>query len=325
MGNNIFRRVTIGIAKETSYGSTAASPTFTVPVTNASWSPAVEHAQNTAMLGSTYTVNTADVIRKFTEFSFTFKLDENILPLLLMQRYSIVSATASGESAVYDHTIAYESTATTSFTIFWDDPDRTDYSFSGCKFSSINLIFTTDDYALVEVSGIGMHRATDSFSTTAENPREFVGSHVDFKIADHGSTPASIDVLSLNLNHEFPLEPIFRLGSNALDELFVKADTYNADVTLLYPDNTYEGKREAGTRQESQIVITDTAREVSGSVASTNPSITIDYPAQQITEWEPQGGADDVLQQRMNLLALDRIGETDAPAKFTITNDIASY
>lgn len=329
MANGILRKITVGIAKESSYGSTAASPTFVLPVTELSWEEVANKVENPAMIGSTYMANNVFLANKYINFSMTFKLDEDIFPLLLLQKYSIVSGTHAGESAVYDHTATYSNTNVgTSFTLFWSDPDRDDISASGCKFDTINLIATTNNFVMVEVSGRGLFPADDTFTNTVTGPREFVGKHVDFKIDDQGGTPASIEVLSLNINHSFSLsgdDVNIPLNSLAPTNLFTTADRFELETSFLFPDNTYKDKWGANTAQESSVVITDTAREVSGAVAGTNPSVTFTYPYQHITNWTREGGADELLRQAMTLLALDYIGESTAPEEIVVTNSVASY
>jgi len=76
---------------------------------------------------------------------------------------------------------------------------------------------------------------------------------------------------------------------------------------------------------QTKTTITDTSREVDGAVAGTNPSVTIEYPEQKVIEWSKDGGQNDILKENFNLLAIDKVGVTDAPAKFTVVNATASY
>jgi len=42
-------------------------------------------------------------------------------------------------------------------------------------------------------------------------------------------------------------------------------------------------------------------------------------------KWTREGGLDDLVQQKLSLLALNKTGTSDAPMKVVIKNSVASY
>lgn len=325
MANGILRKITVGIAKEASYGTAAGAPTFGLPLTELSWSEEVTRTENTAMVGGTYELNESKVAFKKLNFTMKAKVDEDILPLLLLQKFDVASVLT--DVTAYTHTLTYNNdNAVTSYTLFWDDPDRGDLIAAGAVFESINFEATPEGFIMVEVAGVAKFPVAGATTVAFTGPREFLGRHTTFEIGDFGGALASFELLSMQANHNFTLsgdDVNYGLGTTDLTKLFTLNDRFEMEVSAMYPDQTYYDKWCLGTTQFSRVTITDTARIITGS--STSPSIVFDYPAIEIINWERDGGANDILKQNMTLLALDKIGVADAPLKITIVNGVASY
>jgi hypothetical protein len=328
MANGIGRKRTMGIAKETTYGTIVGSPTFTLPLLD---TPRVEIVQNKeeniAALGSTYAVNALMNTNRMVNFSMNIKIDEDHLPLFLLQRYTIDSDAHSGETVVYDHVATYAPGATTSYTLFLDDDDRTSIKMAGCKFESMNFSIE-QGYIRVEVSGKGIFSDTWVGSNTVAQPKEFVGRHAVFGIGADGAGTTNTSIIKAMMNHSFTLSGDdfnFELGNQNMTALEVQEDRYELEVTKRFTNFTFRDYYTNNTKLEWDMLITDTARNVTGSVASTKPSILAEYPVGYMSAWAEEGGLGDSLTETFTLLAVDEVGVATAPAQFTITNAIASY
>lgn len=331
MSNGIGRKISIGIGGESAWGTPVASPTFYLPVTDYSVEEVVVQAENVANLGSTYAVN--DVVNAFSyaNFSLTFKMDENSLPLLLKQFCTVSSTTASGETVVYQHTCDFNSTnAGTSYTLFINDPDRSDNKqyISGARYDTLNISAENNGFVMVEVSGRGKYPVTTTSGVTVESPREFVGKNASFKYATYSGTLATTSILTMNLTHSFGLTDDadnVTLGSDGLTQLYNLASRFEGEFSTLYADNTIRDDWKNGIEKQHQALFVDAGRYIAGSVASTNPSVTFTYPRSKIIEWSRDGASDDLLKQNFKLLALDKVGVASTPIQIVVKNSIASY
>lgn len=333
MANAIGRQRVIGIAKETVYGTPAGAPTFYLPILDLPTLTVVQNkAENISALGSAYQVNAVKNTTRMATFTLNFKLNEDVLPLILGNKFSISSAAASGETVVYTHTLAYNSGITgasiTSYTLFLDDPILGDVLVSGAKFNSVNMTAEIGDFIKCEVSGTGKVPSSTSFSPSLTQPTEFVGRNVGFEYADYGSSYASTPIMSLNFNHTFNLSDEgsnFVLGSADLNSIYTTEDRFELSGSRLLTDSTIRDDFTNNTKVKAKISIIDTDRYVTGSVASTRPSIIAEYPAGYITTWAENGDLTSLIKEDFTFLPVDEVGIADAPAKFTITNKTASY
>lgn len=334
MSNGIKRRMSLGISLEDTYGVlTGTSSTYALPVVDSSIEEVVNKAENTAMLGSTYEVNDSKVLNSYTNFSFTVKADENVVPLLFKQKFSISSALVSGETAVYEHTLTYKNAnvagANESYALFVDDPDRDDLKMNGARFNNIDIVGTQDNFVLIELSGIAQFPEKVAITNTIDfAAREFVGRNITYTQADYGDSLASQKLSNLTARHNFNLSDEadnIMLGDDTISALFTKQDRFEAECTALFDSNDIRDAWAAGTKQKSLISIEDTGRYVTGSVASTSPKIEIGYPIQSIMEWSRDGGANDIMKQNYRLLAIDDPSVATAPITLSVINSVASY
>jgi hypothetical protein len=331
MANGIGRILTMGIAKQDTFNTPEATPTYTLAVqgANARINPIVQKEANTAATGSSYMNNAYKTTIVGGEFPFEVKVDEDVLPLLLLQRYTDTPAAAAGETVVYEHVLTYTNSTNNYYTLFLQDDNRNDYIMSDVLLQDLNFIF---DQGFVRVTGTAVGdfpvtgAVTNSF-TGAIN--EFVGKNVVFNYGDEDGAKSAFSVLTVNANHTFGTlddSLAYELGSEDRTQFFLTADDYSTEVTALMSNNDILADYKDNTLKKYDITITDTNREVTGSVANTNPSIVLEYPSANVGEHTPyEGDPNEAVTQSFTLNPVDQPGITDAPAKFTITNAVASY
>ena len=330
MSNGIGRKRTMGIAGQASYSVPAVSPTFTLSLLDTpKITPVQNKVLNNAAMGSTYAENAAKKTTRQSTIGISFKVDENSLPLVLSQKFTIETVTAPGETEVYIHTLTYNSTNLgTAFTLFLQDSDRTSQTSEGVMFGNANL--TIDQgFVRCDMEGIGKSPETWTNTNTIVAPNEFVGRNAAFSYGDYGSSTASNTILMANLNHNFPLsgdDTNFNLGDEDLGQLYTLEDSFEVVVSALFSSLTgFRSDYVDDTAKQAIFTLIDTDRYVSGSVANTRPKIVFNYPYAKVTGWEEQGGLGDVLKQQATLKPLDYVGVATAPLTITITNAVASY
>lgn len=328
MSNGIGRLRTMGIALQGTFGSAESSATFVLPLMNTPMVvPVVNKLDNTSALGSGYGVNSVYTLDQYATFPFEIKVDEDQFPLLFAQKFSVSSAAAAGETVVYEHTLSYANTTQSWFTLFLQDDQRADYVMQDVLLSGLNLTLGRD---FVKITGdaVGKLPASGSVTNTVTQPKEFVGRNVSYRDNDYGSAVAARDILSATANHAFNLtseDERFKLGSGDIALNLITEDMYTLEIQKNKDGTDYYDDYVNNTKKVYDLTITDTSRYVTGSVANTNPSILLEYPAGYISEYAEDGGLSDLVKESFTLKAVDEIGVTNAPLKITVVNATASY
>ena len=333
MGVRIFRKVTLGAADEATYGTAVTTADYVLNVEELTINEQVIMAENTAMLGSDYQLDNIRPALEYCTFTIKAKIDENSLPFLMKQKYDIVSSTVSGESAVYSHALTYNtrnaSASGQSYTLLLDDGDIADLVIAGARFEKHDFTVEPKGFLMLEMTGVGKYPTNDTITNSVSaQPRDFLGRHAVFSIADYGSSYGDLGILSYAAKNQYGLsgeDDNFYLGDEGLNHLYTMSPRFDIDVTTHQSNETYKDLWQAGTKQKTKLVVTDTSRYVTGSVASTRPAVTIEYPSAKISAWKRDGGANDLGKQTMTLTALDDPSESSSPAAITIVNSIASY
>lgn len=320
----------MGISLEATYGTPVASPTFVLALQD---TPKVEVVQNKvrniSALGSSYQANALTNTVKMANVNLNLKINEDILPLLFAQKFDIVSTTVSGETAVYNHVLSYNSgNVGKSYTLWLEDDDRTGQQIAGVKFSNINLISEPNGEIRAELTGLGKYPTTWTASHVVSAMNEFTGRSATFSYGTYTASEAAYPVLSATLNHTFGLsgdESNFVLGSADVAQIFTTEDEFVCEISALMPDLNDRDDYANNVKKKWSLNITDAGRFVAGSVTNINPSIKFSYPVGYVESWTEEGGLSDVLKQTLSLLPVDEPGVADAPLKITVVNATASY
>lgn len=335
MSYGITRKMTIAIAAQDDFNTVATGTKFLLPNTTITYEPLQNKAKNNAMLGSTYEFNSVKNTTRMTNFTFTTKVDENIIPLLFMQKFDIESVLVTGESSVYQHNLSYRTNNSIdrrgdSYTVFFDDPDVADQILVGARFTALNIQCPADkSFILVQISGRAKFPTiTGVTNAITSTPNEFVGRNVGIEEADFGNSLAPVQLISANLNHTFPFgsdEEHYALGDSDMSNLFLKNDNFMCELSALYGDNNFYNDYANNVKKKHRITLTDTDRFVSGSVANTRPSIIFDYPSSFVTTWATDTPENDIRKQNFTLEPMDEPGVIGSPMNLTIINSVASY
>ena len=330
MSNSIGRIRTVAIAKQPDFNVEAAAPVYTLPLLDApSVEPIVNKIKNTSALGSSYRNNDIVNSTRMSSIPLNVKIDEDHLPLLFSQRFSITTTTAAGETTVYQHTLTYTNQTNNWFTLFLQDDNRTDYIMKNVLFGPMN--FTADqEFFRGELDAAGTMITAGSFTNTIVQPKEFVGRHATFSVADFGNTLTAAQTLSIALNHDFGRtgdDVNFSLGeaNGDLTTHLLTDDEFQTEVTLLEADRTFLDEFVANQKKSWQVQLVSTDRFVNGSVANTRPSMTFGYPVGFHELWTEEAPLDTLVQETITLTATDEVGVTNAPMTLQVVNAITGY
>ena len=326
MANGIGRLRKIGIAAQSTFGTAAPSATYVLPLTNAPVvNTMVNRVNNTASLGSSYQVNDMLSTTRMAEVPLEFKVDENQLPLVFKQRFSIASVTAT-TTGVYKHTLSYSDNTNCWYTIFMQDDNLQDYVVKDALLD--NLDFTLDqDFVRVTANAIGAFPTQTNVVLTVTQPQEFVGRMVSFLQEDFGTAVTSTNILSGSLTFDFGInseDSRYALGSIDAAVLRLTSDIYKLSVTKLKDDVSFYDDYVANTTKVLQLKIQSTDRWV-GSGTLTRPLIQVDIPQAKIDTYTDEPDLEELTRETISLTALKQNGTANAPLALTIYNATASY
>lgn len=328
--NGILRRGIGYIVAENSFaGSIGDNPVFFMANVELTMTPVVGYAENLSMLGSSYTVNDARPDRRMANLDITFKLDEDVFPLFLLNKYDIVTELVSGETTVYEHTASYNGrNVGTSYKFIFVDQDRSDEQYNGLVFSKLDFNTEANQYVTVQATARANYPVSSTIEGVITTTGEFVSRNMLFEMSDFGDSLATFKSTAFAAMHEFG-EPD-ETDETALGELdrsagFSTADRFSIDATALLPDYVLRDKWAGNQQFAAAFSFVDTTRFVSGSVTNVNPSVAFSIPSAKIVEWTNEGGADDLRKQKFTLLALNTPGVATSPHQITIINNVEEY
>ncbi len=330
MAQGTLRRVTLAIAQESTPLTVSTGTKYIIPNVELSYDPQVMYAENSSMLGSDYEVSQVMNTIRQTSMTMKFKLDENLIPLILRNKFAISTSAWTGDTGVYDHTLTYKGGSSAgsgeSYTLFWDDPDIGDCVVAGFRFNSTNFEYKPQEFSTVGIEGVGKYLAEQAVTNTVSATlREFVGRHTSIEVGDYGGAYATEYLYELAQNHSFETggeDRNFYLGSQDMAVNLLKQSKFELSALVKYTDYSYRNDYEGNTQKKVKVTITDTARTIG---SSSNPSVMFEYPRVAITKWAEEGGPNDIRAQRLTMLPLDDPSVANAPLVVTVRNTVSSY
>lgn len=325
----IQRQVSMGVSKENTYGvQNDLTADFPLGIVDLTYNEIINKMDNTSMMGTDYEVNDLQYTTRQMEFTIKGKVSENELPLLLMQKFDIESELVSGESAVYRHTLSYNTNnapaSGQSLTLFWKDPELGDMYSPGARFDKVDFIFAPNDFLYYEISGKAMFPTEDSITLAFSSiPLDFTGRNV---VYEYASNP--LKLLSATLRHQFNLsgdDDNFVLGSGELNKLYTMQTMFTQELKAMLDSYDVRDNWRDNDEIETFFNIVNSGRYVAGSTENTNPSIRFDYPKVFISDWKRTGGANELRKQEFTTKAVSDPAVSNSPAEITIVNAVASY
>lgn len=324
--NGIARLRTIGVAAQPTFGQAAPSASFVVPLTNApQLTVTINKIMNNAALGSAYSLNDMEKTTRFTTVPLEFKVDEDQFPLLFKQRFTVTSVTAS-ESTAYTHTLAFQNSTNTWYTLFLQDDNLEDYIVKDALFDNHDITFD-QDFVRISASAVGAYPTQSAVTNAITQPKEFVGRMVSYLDDDVPGTVTATTVLSLSAKLDFGLnsdDTRYGLGNADLAVLRLTSDKYMFNVSRLKSDVTRYDDNENLTMKQSRILVQNTDRFV-GSTTGTRPSIQFDIPRAKMENYTEEADLEELIRENFDLTALKPAGVSDTPMKITVVNATASY
>jgi hypothetical protein len=216
MAKTIGRLVQIALAKETTRGTTPASPTYWIPYADGSQ---IEENFDNAVNDQVYGIIESNIgqtrVKNWSESTLTGHVTDTIFPLLLLSLFGTDTVTThSGESVIYDHTFSVQQGAQhQSLSMYRHDPaSNVDRSYANCVVTKMDIEYVVGKFITYSASLMGQQGVVQSSytpATTSEN--RFVPQYFTFKTAPDlagvngtmtatGTAASTVNVTALSIN-----------------------------------------------------------------------------------------------------------------------------
>lgn len=325
MSKYIGRKISVGIGKESSRG-TAVAPTNWLPITAFNHEGKVENAYCEAAQNTIVDSFDAAVIKEWAEGGFDALIGIEGFGLILLSALgSVSSATAGGETVVYDHTYTLQESAQHQSLTLAVDQANGDKNYALAVVDSLSLTFEKNkilDYSVGMMSKKGAS-ATLTPSFSAENkfrPQDF-SVKVASNIAGLSGASAIADVKSLSLEISKNVEADDVLGDTEPTDFLNKQVNITGEMTLSYDVTTYENLVLNGTHQAMRIDLTNS--DVTLGTA-TNPQLKIDLAKCVFEEVSFDRGLDNIVLHTVSFRAVYSLSDAKV-GDIVLTNTTASY
>ena len=323
MAKFLGRRASVGIGKESSRG-TAVAATYWVPWRELDFQDQYEVIMNDSARGIIEAHDGAALVKEWGEGSVSAKVkDDHVGLLFLSLMGSVSSATAGGETIVYDHTFSVQQSAQhQSLTISLKDDVR-DVRFANAVVSSLELTAELGEYVMYTAEFLSKKSASATNTVAQGSETDFVPQNLAVVTASNkaglgAGTSVTLKNLQLTISSNAETDDV--LGSTDPSDVLNKEFMVEGSFEMNYEDNTFKDYVSAETDRAIRISLTGTETIGVGS----NPTIQIDLAKCRFISWEPSIGLNDIATQTVEFQALYDTTEAEM-IELVLTNAVASY
>lgn len=312
----------IGIGKESTKG-TAVAATFWIGVESGKVIPQVEYATDLSNVGRIEAPTQSKVVKSNAITTFAAPARSDWLGMLLKAALgSLSSATASGESAVYEHTVSVlNSNDHPAYTLRVKDGIATEYS-AYSMLNKLTLSCEAGGLLMVEAEFIGRNLTSTTATPAYTTDHIWKGSQGTIKLATAISGLGAASAVGF---HKFKLEIDKQLythhafGSVTLDGNFNGALKITGELELLHSANTYRDFVTGGSERALRIAF---AGDSIGNAETTE--LQIDLAKCAFEEWDLSDSNDELQTETIRFSAqFDQDEGTPQMIRAVLTNENA--
>lgn len=302
MSKFIGRLVDIGVARETSRG-TYVAPTFWLPHVAFSFDDKITQARSDAGLSRIEDSEEAFVISNYSQGDFEGEIRDKSFGLILYSLLGSVSTSGPTDSA-YTHAFSLSNTNShTSLSLTVHDPNTSEF-YKLVMLDSLEIKAELDEIVKFTASFMGKKGGgTTSASSAYVAENKFTKKHVQLRVAStigglSGAAVVSLKSLSVTFNKNVILDEV--LGTAEPEDILNRQLSIEGELTLNYEDATWKQYMTTPTNRAMEIKFVNTDAIIG---ASTNPSLTMQFPKVDFFDWEPDYSNDDISTQKISFKA----------------------
>ena len=319
----IGRKINVWFGKETVRG-TAVSVTKFVPKTNMDFDEKYENVVDESSIWVIVDSAEAHNTKRWAEGNIETNVNVNSLWLpLLSLMWTVASATAT--TGAFTHTFNLLNTNQhPSLTIGVSDGVQ-DFSFPLAMIDSMTIGANVWEIATTSMTYKSKKGATATHTVTYSQDYPLLAKNWVFKVANNlawlaAASPLCIQSFEITITKN--LEDIYCMWSVDPTDFVNKQFVIEWSFTSIFEDTaTYKDIALAGTEKAIRFTLTDTDTIIG---LSSNPTLNIDLPKANFTEWSRTMGNDEVVSQTVNFKGLYSIADSKA-IEIKLTNTDTSY
>jgi len=271
------RRSDIGISKETTRGTTAASADYWLPYAAYSFHEKVAKIRDDAGIGVLETPSGADLVKRWTEGDIEFNIRDASIGLILLSLFGSESFSADDpEADVGTHTFTVQlGNQHQSLTVWKKNPVET-LAAGNVVVSNFALNVVLDQYVRATVGLIGKVFGNDTETVAYVSENKFRPQDVAIKIAategELSGESALTTVRSLSLSVNKNTEDYQGLGSVDPVDFINKNLEVSGSFEIAFENDTYKDYTLLNQLRAMSIKLANTDVTIG---SSTNPSLEI--------------------------------------------------
>ena len=315
----------VGLGKESTAG-TAVNPVYWIPVESGKVIPDVAYEEDGGTVGRIEAPFQSEPVKENCITQFECVARSDFMGYLLLAAFGTVSsATAGGESAVYEHSFTVQNDNDhDSFTVVVKDGIGTE----GSPYSMLNtLSFNCDAAGLLraEAEFVGKQLESDSGTPSYTTDKVWLGKDGTIKIASAISGLSGASAIGFNkmsLTIEKGLVQHHEFGSITLASQHNTALRVSGELELLYENTTYRDYVTDGSEQAMQISFQNPTTIGNAE----KPEVHFQLAKCSFEEFDVNDSNDDLVIQTLGFKAQYDIDEgTPQMMNCVLTNEVASY
>lgn len=316
MSKFIGRRVTLGLAKESSRGTAVGTPTFWVPRGTISFDDRIEGARQDLGLGRIADSDAWFVTSKMGSGDVEIDLDDRTLGIILTSLMGASPVKAGSNPYTYTYTLS-QSNQHQSLSILAQDPDITKVFPLGVV-SGLSIV--VEQNAIVKGTVTFMSRVGRDWTTQTADfttlGQKFLHQHLIFKLADtvgalSGASPISLKRLELNIESNAVFDNV--LGTVEPEDVINQQFSVSGSIELLKQDDSYRGYMLNGTYKAMDITF----------LRSSSSSLQLQFPRVDFSEWEQDRTLNELVSQTIQIKGnYDAANALDIISTCVLTNNL---
>lgn len=312
----------MGIGKETSRGVGVAAA-YAIPKVNITVDDKANKARSAEQYGN-ISGNGAQAIvtSRFAEGALEGEINVDSFGLILLALFG--SESVSTVNAAQKHSFTLNnSNQHQSLSIHVDDPIG-DMLFKLSMIDSLEITVNQNDIVSFNVSFKCKRGVGDTYTASFAADKKFVGRDLVLKVAANvaalgAATALSVKEVKITISKNTEYD--FVLGTLEPEDILNRHFTIQGQITLNYEDRTWRDYMCNGDYKAMGIQLLN-ARE---TIGTNNPTLYLELPIVDFSEWESQRGNDDIAGQTINFHALFDIANNRLISDAYIVNNVPAY
>jgi len=286
----------------------------------------VVKARSVASIGKISDSEEAFVTTKYGEGDLEAEIRDKSFGLILYAMLGTLTTTGPSDSA-YTHAFTLANTNQHQSLSFVVDDPNVDELYKLVMLNSLEFVAELDEIVMLKaafMSKAGRDTGLTVPDVVTEN--KFTKKHLRFKVATDisslgAASAISLKSLSLKISKNVVIDDV--LGTAEPEDILNRQLSIEGEIVLNYEDDTWKNYMKLGTNKAIEIAFINTDATIG---ASTNPSLTMQFPKVDFFDWEFDGKLEDITTQKISFKASRDVANSQELIHLCqLVNAVSSY